>query len=159
MSSGGHSESSLPYGIHNASILSRRLFIDSMTSTSSSALDDTFTPQMRDKQARGQDPYNSGDVSDEGDFKDAAAKFRLGNGRIEKEDFFRVERRQKAIAFLDNPELLMMYAQSTGNSVAGARLHWTRVLCGYEDEPENKAKFLFRHEGQYSILNTLTVED
>jgi hypothetical protein len=33
---------------------------------------------------------------------------------IEKEDFSRTERRQKAIAFLDNPELLMVHAQSTG---------------------------------------------
>jgi hypothetical protein len=83
---------------------------------------------MRDRQARGQDPYHSGDVSDEGDFKDAAAKLRLGNGRVEKEDFFRVERRQKAIAFLDNPELLMMYAQSTGDVSV---LCMSRELAGW----------------------------
>ncbi|KAK4241357.1 cecdcb10-78c0-46c6-b0b7-dd05d15faac3 [Achaetomium macrosporum] len=140
MSSGGHSGASPPYG-NSASLLGRHhQFIDFMSSTSSSAVGDTFTPQMRDRQARGQDPYHSGDVSDDGDFNDAATKLRLGNGRTEKEDFFKVERRQKAIAFLDNPELLMMYAQSTGDSIAAARLYWTKVLCGYEDEPEKSAK-------------------
>jgi len=34
--------------------------------------------------------------------------------RLEKEDYGKAEKRQKAVAFLDNPELLMMYAQSTG---------------------------------------------
>lgn len=35
--------------------------------------------------------------------------------RGEKDDFGKIERREKAVAFLDNPELLMMYAQSTGD--------------------------------------------
>lgn len=35
--------------------------------------------------------------------------------RFEKEDFGKTERREKAVAFLDSPELLMMYAQSTGD--------------------------------------------
>jgi hypothetical protein len=56
--------------------------------------------------------------------------------RAEKEDFSRLERRRKAIAFLDNPELLMMYAQSTGEVSAPffrgtlrfARQHSSRVF-------------------------------
>lgn len=79
---------------------------------------------------------------------------------VEKEDFSVVERRQKAIAFLDNPELLMMYAQATGDvsfflsvpflesplptaikSIPGARLHFTEILCGYDDEePEHTSR-------------------
>jgi len=109
------------------------------TAASSSAMDDDFTPKMRDRQARGKDPYQSGDGSD-GNLSDrepgSGARLRLGNGRVEKEDFARVESRQKAIAFLENPELLMMYAQSTGDSIAAARLHFTKMLCGYDDEEE-----------------------
>ena len=44
-----------------------------------------------------------------------AYTFLLAETSVEKEDFSRIEARQKAIAFLDNPELLMMYAQSTGD--------------------------------------------
>lgn len=116
-------------------------------------MDDHFTQQMRDRQARGKDPYRSGDGSDDGNLSDrgprTGSKLRLGKGRCvislslslfslrdrkqkerspltnnpcllppnssEKEDYARVERRQQAIAFLDNPELLIMYAQSTGD--------------------------------------------
>lgn len=34
--------------------------------------------------------------------------------RLDKEDYSKAEKRQKAVAFLDTPELLMMYAQTTG---------------------------------------------
>ncbi|KAK4120852.1 hypothetical protein N657DRAFT_683333 [Parathielavia appendiculata] len=99
---------------------------------------DNFTSEMRDRQARGKDPYHSGDGSDDGSLTDResgpGSRLRLGTGRVEKEDFARVERRQKAIAFLDNPELLMMYAQSTGESIPAARLHFTKLLCGYDGE-------------------------
>lgn len=93
---------------------------------------------MRDRQARGKDPYQSGDGSDGGNLSGRESglgtKLRLGSGRVEKEDFSRVESRKKAIAFLDNPELLMMHAQSTGESIAAARLHFTKMLCGYDQE-------------------------
>ncbi|KAG7285136.1 hypothetical protein NEMBOFW57_009757 [Staphylotrichum longicolle] len=109
----------------------------SSTAASSSAMDDHFTQQMRDRQARGKDPYRSGDGSDDGNLSDrgsrTGSKLRLGKGRSEKEDYARVERRQQAIAFLDNPELLIMYAQSTGDTVPAARLHFTKMLCGYDD--------------------------
>lgn len=118
---------------------------------------------MRDRQARGKDPYQSGDGSDDGDFSDGESrtggKLRLGNVRyvialslrdatalshtcirlpyssfppqhvvlcslttllpdqdsVERDEFAKFERRHKAIAFLDSPELLLMYAQSTGD--------------------------------------------
>ncbi|KAK3387056.1 hypothetical protein B0H63DRAFT_469019 [Podospora didyma] len=54
--------------------------------------------------------------------------------RADEEDFPAAERRQKAVAFLDSPELLMMYSQSTGDSIPGARLHFMKMLCGYDDE-------------------------
>ena len=95
---------------------------------------------MRDRQARGKDPYHSGDGSEGSDLSDretsAGSRLRLGSSRLEKEDFSRTERRNKAEAYLDSPELLMMYAQSTEDSMAGARLHFTRMLCGYENEDD-----------------------
>ncbi|KAK4250104.1 hypothetical protein C7999DRAFT_29350 [Corynascus novoguineensis] len=110
-------------------------------STTSSSLYDDFTPEMRDRQARGKDPYQSGDGSDGGNLSDresgSGTRLRLGSGRVEKEDFARIESRQKAIAFLESPELLMMYAQSTGDSIAAARLHFTKMLCGYDNEEES----------------------
>lgn len=51
-------------------------------STSSSAMDGTFTAEMRDKQARGKDPYQSGDGSDnELHEADTGAMLRLGHSR------------------------------------------------------------------------------
>ena len=124
-----------------------------MGSSAASSAGDAFTSEMRDRQARGKDPYGSG--HDDGDLnggESGATPLRLGRGRYvipfipsssilslprrastidtnphrstanafldgtraEKEDFGSIERRQKAVAFLDSPELLMMYAQSTG---------------------------------------------
>ncbi|KAK0741034.1 hypothetical protein B0T18DRAFT_449513 [Schizothecium vesticola] len=102
---------------------------------------------MRDRQARGKDPYrsdsdphSSDDDDYDNDIRRPSSKMRLGGGggggsRLEKLDFSRVELRHRAVTFLENPELLMMYAQSKGDSVASARLHFTRMLCGYE-KPE-----------------------
>ncbi|KAK0747711.1 hypothetical protein B0T21DRAFT_278189 [Apiosordaria backusii] len=108
-----------------------------------------FTSVMRDRQARGKDPYHSGDGSEGSDLSDresgaTPSKLRLvggggGGGRPEKEDYARTELRQKAIAFLGSPELLMMYAQSTGDSIPGARLHFMRILCGYDEVPQHSS--------------------
>ncbi|KAK4198512.1 hypothetical protein QBC40DRAFT_178521 [Triangularia verruculosa] len=130
--------------------------------------DGAYTPVMHDRQAKGKDPYHSGDGSDGSDLSDresgaTPSKLRLvGGGRPEKEDPARVELRQKAIAFLDNPELLMMYAQSTGDSIPGARLHFMRILCGYDEIPQHPSsgkasastsRFASRsdHPGQHSL--------
>ena len=82
---------------------------------------------MRDRQARGKDPYTEGDVSsssdnggvhDDDDVEmggyDMGSRMRMDGGRIGNEDYGKAEKRQRAVAFLDNPELLMMYAQSEG---------------------------------------------
>ncbi|KAJ4306999.1 hypothetical protein N0V88_000373 [Collariella sp. IMI 366227] len=95
---------------------------------SSSGMNDTFSQKQRDEQARGKD-YSSEDE----DSSDGGSKLRLGSGRDDK-DFSKAEARQKAIAFLDSPELLMMYAKSTGVSVPRARLHFTTILCGLDDD-------------------------
>ncbi|KAL2193464.1 hypothetical protein P885DRAFT_45133 [Corynascus similis CBS 632.67] len=54
-------------------------------STTSSSVYDDFTPEMRDRQARGKDPYQSGDGSDGGNLSDresgSGTKLRLGSGR------------------------------------------------------------------------------
>ncbi|KAK4150188.1 hypothetical protein C8A00DRAFT_37224 [Chaetomidium leptoderma] len=149
--SGSASASASAYGFPNPASLAGRpqfnqAFMGPGSAASSSAMDDQFNTQMRDRQARGKDPYQSGDGSDDGTLSEresgAGTKLRLGNGRVEKEDFSRLEARQKAIAFLDNPELLMMYAQSTGDSIPAARLHFTKILCGYDDEkPDHTATY------------------
>src|SRR4051794_25515586 len=54
-------------------------------SSSSSVTGETFTPQMRDRQARGKDPYHSGEGSDASDLSDrdtsTASRLRLGSSR------------------------------------------------------------------------------
>ncbi|KAH6623014.1 hypothetical protein F5144DRAFT_623090 [Chaetomium tenue] len=117
--SSSNPSSSTMYGFPNpGSAAGRSQFSQSFATpgspASSSNVDDTFTRQMRDRQARGKDPYQSREGSDGGRESGSGTTLRLGSGRVEKEDFSRVERRQKAITFLDDPELLMMHAQSTG---------------------------------------------
>lgn len=70
------------------------------------------------------------------------SRLRMGGSRHEKEDFSRMERREKAEIYLGSTELLMMYAEATEDSIAGARLHFTRMLCGYDnddDYPSNRS--------------------
>jgi hypothetical protein len=77
------------YGVSNPPTPVRSQLIQSYMSTgspaSSSAMVDTFTDQMRDRQARGKDPYHSGDGSDDGNLTDresgSGSRLRLGNGR------------------------------------------------------------------------------
>ncbi|KAK3320928.1 hypothetical protein B0T19DRAFT_253271 [Cercophora scortea] len=163
---GGPSSSSSPHGgdgngsgsgsgstHHTAgsgSNLPRQLSTQPRLSLSKSSANDggdpAFTPQMRDRQARGKDPSqstdgsedNSDDLSD--NETDVSLHRRMGGRRIGKEDFAAIERRQTAIAFLENPELLMMYAQSTGDSITGARYHFTKMMCGYNDIDEKQQK-------------------
>ncbi|KAL2116848.1 hypothetical protein VTJ04DRAFT_9016 [Mycothermus thermophilus] len=102
--------------------------------SSSSAQPEVFTSQMRDQQARGRDPYSDNDGLGDVNLNDRSTLLRLGTGRAEKEDFSLAERRQQAITFLDNPELLEMHALSTGLSIAASRLHFMKQLCGYNDD-------------------------
>lgn len=67
-----------------------------------------------------------------------------------KESFNRKERREMALAYLDNPELLMMYAQSKGDSIPAARLHFTKMMCGYDPESLDEVKNArMQHQQRY----------
>ncbi|KAL2260422.1 hypothetical protein VTK26DRAFT_5577 [Humicola hyalothermophila] len=134
--SGGPSNPSPGFG-NQRTFAGRTQFNQSFMSSTAASSAPAVTQEMRDRQARGKHPCYSDDDSDDGDQdggESGTTRFRLGRGRSEKEDFGQLERRQKAVAFLDSPELLMMYSQSTGQSVAAARLHFMKLLCGYDDE-------------------------
>ncbi|KAK3946352.1 hypothetical protein QBC46DRAFT_369554 [Diplogelasinospora grovesii] len=176
MSAGPSSSSTLkPSGAGKGTITPKKLSLkpspfSSVTSSPASAStaaaaafvpeeEAAFTARMRDRQARGKDPYRSGTDDDDSDDSDSSSnlimgrqhtrpggmaglgglggpKTRLIGNRLgeEREDFTRLEKRHKAMAFLDSPELLMMYAQSTGDSMPGARLHFMKMLCGYDED-------------------------
>ncbi|TDZ74664.1 hypothetical protein CTRI78_v000591 [Colletotrichum trifolii] len=114
----------------------------------------SFTPAMRDRQARGKDPYSPHDSPSDSDLDFDAMDSpsartgggggggssggggvgRLGHlpagvgaagGTYEDQ-----RQRQFAIEILDDPEKLAMYACSRGDSIPGTRLHFTRILCG-----------------------------
>ncbi|KAF4877290.1 hypothetical protein CGCSCA1_v003678 [Colletotrichum siamense] len=90
-----------------------------------------FTPAMRDRQARGKDPYSPSDMGMESPPRAPGKVGSLGGG--DDGDTFE-DRRQKlfAIEILDDPEKLAMYACSRGDSIPGTRLHFTRILCGLD---------------------------
>ncbi|KAI1456164.1 hypothetical protein F4805DRAFT_433369 [Annulohypoxylon moriforme] len=89
-----------------------------------------FTPEMRDRQARGKNPYGSSEESDSERLSDDGKNYRKGGSR--KEAFFMVERRRMAAQVLDSPELLMMAAQRDNDSIPATRLRYMRMLCGLE---------------------------
>ncbi|KAL2113043.1 hypothetical protein VUR80DRAFT_3458 [Thermomyces stellatus] len=82
-----------------------------------------FTEAMRDRQARGKDPEESSDEFES-----------------DREGFRAVEQRRIAAQVLSDPELLLMYALSRQDSIPGTRLHFTRILCGYEEEGPQKLR-------------------
>ncbi|KAI1447365.1 hypothetical protein F5Y02DRAFT_378970 [Annulohypoxylon stygium] len=91
---------------------------------------EAFTSEMRDRQARGKDPYESSEGSG-GDYpSEGGKKYRKGGSR--KEAFSTVERRRMAAQILDSPELLMMAAQRDNESIPATRLRYMRMLCGFE---------------------------
>lgn len=45
------------------------------TKTTKKTMAETFTPEMRDRQARGKDPYRKGDGSEDSDESDEGMKF------------------------------------------------------------------------------------
>ncbi|KAI1388911.1 uncharacterized protein F4822DRAFT_404355 [Hypoxylon trugodes] len=97
---------------------------------------DVFTPEMRDRQARGKDPYVSSDDSSDWPSEDTR-KYRAGGTKDEPHEV--VERRRIAAQVLDSPELLMMAAQRDNESIPATRLRYTRMLCGFE-EPSPPAR-------------------
>ncbi|KAI1198545.1 hypothetical protein F5X97DRAFT_323254 [Nemania serpens] len=121
-------------------------------SLSSSSSTTDFTPQMRDRQARGKDPYDSG--SEDGDWPEPhGASGSGGNGggggtvpgegsapgpqRVgtpkRSERFALQDRRRMAAQVLDSPELLIMAALRDDLSYPATRLKYTRILCGLEE--------------------------
>ncbi|KAM0486135.1 hypothetical protein ACHAPX_000837 [Trichoderma viride] len=54
--------------------------------------------------------------------------------RCRAEDFETRQRRAFAASVLDQPEQLMMYAQSGHDSIAGQRHRFMTIMCGYEDD-------------------------
>ncbi|KAI0124483.1 hypothetical protein F4776DRAFT_204100 [Hypoxylon sp. NC0597] len=97
---------------------------------------DVFTAEMRDRQARGKDPYESSDGSS--DWASEGTKYRAGGGK--DESFAVLERRRIAAQVLDSPELLMMAAQRDNESIPATRLRYTRMLCGFEELPPARKK-------------------
>ncbi|KAK2607261.1 hypothetical protein N8I77_005952 [Diaporthe amygdali] len=132
-------------------------------------MDQPFTDEMRDLQARGKDPY-AGDASDASDLSPE----RMGGGRMgshhhhhhshshhhhhraassrqPKEPFTKIERRDWAETVLDNPELLMMYAQSSGaqpqpacshqpkslQTLPATRFRFKKIMCGLDEDEDD----------------------
>ncbi|OAQ96431.1 hypothetical protein LLEC1_06622 [Akanthomyces lecanii] len=56
------------------------------------------------------------------------------------ESFEEREKRQFALAVLDSSEQLMMYAQSTNDSIPGQRYRFMLALCGFADEEEEEQR-------------------
>ncbi|KAI2642273.1 hypothetical protein GGS21DRAFT_501756 [Xylaria nigripes] len=111
-----------------------------------------FTDEMRNRQARGRDPYDSD--SEDGDWGTAqpsgtgarpgtsgagynnvlgaAMPLRISAPKKD-EPFATYERRRMAAQILDSPELLMMAALRDDESFPATRLKYTRMLCGLEE--------------------------
>ncbi|KAH7636049.1 hypothetical protein B0T09DRAFT_390973 [Sordaria sp. MPI-SDFR-AT-0083] len=190
------------------------------TTTSSSTTNVGFTPEMRDKQARGKDPYAERS-DEESDFEGGGIENRLGLGgsgsgsgfagrngggggvgvgsgrgmgmgmgrgmgmgmtgmtgrggaggaggvggglswgernnvrrKVEISgnakafssmsasnhhvDYDVLEKRRIASMFLNDPELLVTHAESSGMTIAGSRHHFMLMLCGYDNGPRKR---------------------
>lgn len=123
------------------------------------------SPEMRDRQARGknthrrhEDDGTDEDEYDDEDDEDEDEQIEGHNARDDDDDedeedsedgktnsssfsyrsepFESRERRAYALAVLDRPEQLMMYANTTNDSVAGQRVRFTRMMCGFDDETD-----------------------
>ncbi|KAL6855184.1 hypothetical protein ACO1O0_006322 [Amphichorda felina] len=97
---------------------------------SAAAPSEPFTPAMRDRQARGKDPYSHSRAG-----HDDVMQAHLGVGQgLPSETFEEREKKEFAMAVLDNPDMLLMHAQARGDSVAGQRLRFLRMMCPVEHE-------------------------
>ncbi|EFQ29951.1 hypothetical protein CGRA01v4_01180 [Colletotrichum graminicola] len=122
----------------------------------------SFTPAMRDRQARGKDPYSPHDSPSDSDLdfdgvdspsRGVGSLGHLGPGHghahggaatgggVGDGDSHEVRRRKLwAVSVLEDPERLAMYACSRGDSIPGTRLYFTRILCGFDEEPADPRK-------------------
>ncbi|KAH7269746.1 uncharacterized protein BKA55DRAFT_532383 [Fusarium redolens] len=121
--------------------------MSSSTQHHQSSRSSEWTEEMRDKQARGKNPY-----SEESDVSDAEPR-RLGpryrspaslSFGTETDSYSQIyethmerERRGEAMYILDNPAALMAHAQASGDSIAGQRLRFMRQLCGFDDKHDD----------------------
>ncbi|KAH6990527.1 hypothetical protein BKA56DRAFT_667088 [Ilyonectria sp. MPI-CAGE-AT-0026] len=106
------------------------------TQNSQNKLPAAFTPEMRDRQARGKDPYFKDETSEDSDSSDDDP-LTLGLGAPIIESFADRERKGEAISVLDHPETLMAHAQANDDSISGQRQRFMRQLCGIEQKPRS----------------------
>ncbi|KAH8177989.1 hypothetical protein LIA77_03071 [Sarocladium implicatum] len=102
----------------------------------------TVTPSMRDRQARGRDPYSiATDHVGEDDDDEMGVIIEQGQ-RVRKhhETWEQKEKTGFATRILSNPDLLLWHAQAKGDSVTGQRLRFTAMLCGYDEDHEVKGR-------------------
>ncbi|KAI1279747.1 hypothetical protein F5Y07DRAFT_357698 [Xylaria sp. FL0933] len=106
----------------------------------------SFTPEMRDRQARGKNPYHSdsedsdwapgpsnrsgGEGSGSSSAQSNIGPARAGGKKPDDEPFAVYDRRRVASQILNNPELLVMAAVRDEQSIPATRLKYTRILCG-----------------------------
>ncbi|KAB8294877.1 hypothetical protein EYC80_006838 [Monilinia laxa] len=83
-------------------------------------------PLKQDQQARNKEP-------DDMDYENESSDEELGRQSYDlfgNESYASVLIRREAVAVLDNPELLMMHAQSRNDSIPSTRLHFLKLLSG-----------------------------
>ncbi|PHH70472.1 hypothetical protein CDD82_7091 [Ophiocordyceps australis] len=96
--------------------------------------DAAFTPAMRDRQARGKDPYKESSGSEEYEDEDdeGGGAMQLGNSLKSSDSFEQRERRAFALAVLDRPEMLAMYALTNNDTIPSQRQRFRAMLAGYD---------------------------
>ncbi|KAK7403563.1 hypothetical protein QQX98_010656 [Neonectria punicea] len=99
-------------------------------------LPEPFTPEMRDRQARGKDPYGKGEGTEDSDEGSDEPPIRPGRKPIVVETFAERERKGEAMSVLDSHETLMAHAQASDDSIPGQRLRFMRQLCGLDGKPD-----------------------
>ncbi|CAM1504220.1 Fc.00g018110.m01.CDS01 [Cosmosporella sp. VM-42] len=100
------------------------------TSTQKSRTVSGISAEMRDRQARGKDPYGRRETIE---FDAPGDGVRLGEP-MQTESSEDKERRGEATYVLDNPSALMAHAIAHGDSISHQRLKFTAKLCGFEDK-------------------------
>ncbi|RDL40319.1 uncharacterized protein BP5553_00298 [Venustampulla echinocandica] len=81
-----------------------------------------FTPTMQDRQARNKNPYSSSDDEDSPD-EDQDDRY--------DSSYANTQLRRDAAIKLDNPELVMMLAQSRNESIPSTRRYLTKLMGGF----------------------------
>ncbi|KUJ13288.1 uncharacterized protein LY89DRAFT_785018 [Mollisia scopiformis] len=108
-----------------------------VSKASSSGRKKEITPKMQDRQARGKDAAMFSSEDDSSDM-DGNPKY---NPYENAEIYEARQRRRLAAVILDNPELLMMHAQSRNDSIPGTRHYFAKLLAGYQDDAGSAGKF------------------